>query len=133
MSNSKYEERRRALLRAIHAAGFKAYMLPGEPLPLEDPFAYYTDGTNIGYIALGARGFNVSTVHKPNLRTGTGFRVVTDATYIGKSSLEMGFFRAPHWASGKAVESAVKYKNFDDWHQATKWNSGYELQEERGT
>lgn len=69
-------------------------------------YAYFTDGTRIGYVQVArVGGISYSTVHKPCREVGTGFRV-DDA----QSALAL----APCWA-GNSVSFVRKYRDFAEF------------------
>ena len=89
----------------------------------ENPtYCYFTDGEYIGYAQWGD-GCSVSTVHKPNKLTGTGFAIANE---ISKFTLidAMRTF-APKWASNTNTDSVRKYINIDDYLRYSKWNSEF--------
>lgn len=75
------------------------------------PYAYFTDGTRIGYVqSARVAGISYSTVHKPCRECGTGFKV---------DSAQEALAHSPAWAGGSA--SAVrKYKDFAEF-QSKHW------------
>ena len=97
-------------IEAIQAIGAKAYIRPGKR---NCTWVYYTRGNDIAYLQCGDfSGYHVSTVHKPNTETGTGFRLTCDSVYdLNPIILESGFCRAPSWASGSQRTSVQKYEN----------------------
>ncbi len=101
----------RAVIDLIKSFGFDVWM--HKP---SDRYAYYTDGTRIGYIEVDHRvtTYRISTVHHPNRTTGTGF-AMEEVYSINKSVLESGFDIAPPWASDRDIESVIKYHDIDDF------------------
>ena len=82
------------VIDAITAAGFDVYMRDQK-----DTYLLFTDGKNIGYLqADRLAGFTISTVHKPNTTTGTGFQIERHATEFTAEMLARAFITTPHWA-----------------------------------
>lgn len=81
-------------------------------------WCHFTDGVNIGYAQWGRNSTSVSTVHKANCTTGTGFRYADDIT---ESSI-MGSLKciAPNWASAGDAKTVIKYRDFADF-AARNW------------
>ena len=103
---------------AIKAAGFEVYApFANGRAPT---YAFFTDGTNIGYIQRGEYncGYRLSTVHKANRVTGTGFSMTdVDACLLASEltvdTLREAFRHAPAWAS-EAMRCSVN--KFADWN-----------------
>jgi len=90
--------------------GFKIFSV-GEN---ENWFRFEKDG-KLGYCELSDRGFNFSTVHKPNLITGTGFLIYRE---IIKPAIQHAidcFVFAPTWAKITDIESVKKYENMEEY------------------
>jgi hypothetical protein len=89
-------------------------------------YCYFVQGDKIGYIQAEATGtFSLTTVHKPNLRTGTGFSVARDLTAadLTAATLRKAFVMYPDWAWCTDRESVQKYKNVEDFLK--KYNMPY--------
>jgi hypothetical protein len=72
-------------------------------------YVFFTDAQekHVGYAQLGfGEAFSFSTVHKPNLTTGTGFRA---------ENAQEAFMTAPSWASEEQARSVRKYASFQDF------------------
>lgn len=104
-------------IELIKSLGFSVYMRD-----LKDSYCYYTDGVSIGYAQWSRLAVSVSSVHKPNRTSGTGFRVEDDITAQGlRAALTL---HTPHWAVHDQ-SSVKKYKNWDEFQNANTWNSGF--------
>jgi len=107
--------------QAIKEHGFKVYMRKPS-----DSYMFFTDGKSIGYFQSDKyRPATISTVHKPNGTTGTGFRVVDDADPKNKKDLERGFDFCPNWASGRDRASVIKWRDMAEFLEDNDWNAGY--------
>lgn len=94
------------LIKAVNKIkdiGYKVY-IPNDEEP--HTYAHYSDGTNIAYIQVEyfQRGIEISTVHMPNIKSGTGYQVFGGDTAIQpedltKEQLEQGFAIIPKWAN----------------------------------
>ena len=112
-------------IAAINAAGFDVYMRKPS-----DTYALFTDGMRIGYIQHERfRGYSLSTVHKPNRETGTGFKAVEGLSEsdLTAEKLEKAFAHAPSWAPPKQHESVKKYKDMTEYLTKDSFNAGYTL------
>ena len=88
----------------------------------ENPmYCFFTDGKNIGYAQWGGIRESVSSVHKPNKSTGTGFSVADEITQMTLLAAMQTI--APHWASASDRASVRKYRDIDAYLKASKWNS----------
>jgi hypothetical protein len=80
-------------------------------------WAKVTDGKNIAYIQKGHfGGYEISTTHKRNMQTGTGFqygKVETKKEALAMLEDAMRCF-APSWASPLDLESVKKYKDAEE-------------------
>ncbi len=88
----------------------------------ENPtYCFFTDGEHIGYAQWSTSRSSVSTVHKPNKSTGTGFTVADEITR--ETLLAAMQTIAPHWVSAADRASVRKYRDIDDYLKSSKWNS----------
>ncbi len=117
------------IIRAVQQAGFSVYMRnPG------DSWLYFTGGKSIGYLQddrLG--GLSLSTVHVPNITSGTGFKIMEGLSAIDIADAEIlkkAFAIAPGWALQSSVASVKKWPNIDAFLSANQWNSGFHLVDE---
>ena len=72
---------------------------------------------NLGYCQsndLGG-GLDFSTVHKPNKKTGTGYRMGSNVYEPTIDHAKSAFTRMPHWASSSDWDTIKKYKNMADY------------------
>ena len=108
------------LIETIKAAGFTAYRRDEK-----STYLLYTDGTHIGYAEHHPiRGYNISTVHKPNHTSGTGFNIERESSDINAAMLAAAFCHAPDWADMPSRVSVVKYRDMAAYLAADKWNAG---------
>ena len=85
-------------------------------------YCFYTDGRNIAYLqraSIGS-GYSISTVHKPNRSTGTGFGLGVEGFYPTNKEIKNGFTDWPNWASLSDRESVKKYKDFNEFKNCRK-------------
>lgn len=74
MDKSELSAPMRTAVEMLQAKGFTVYMR--DP---NDTYAYYTDGTGIANFEFNhMSGYNLSTVHKPDINIGCGFVVFRD-------------------------------------------------------
>lgn len=107
----------------IASLGFDVYMQ--DP---SDTYLHFTDGVNIGYLQEARYGgFDLSTVHKPNTKSGTGFRVGDSISLEGLTAetLARAFIKYPSWASYPS--SVVKYRDIEHFLGADQFNAKYKL------
>ena len=79
-------------------------------------YCVFTKDNKIGYCQIGSSGlFDFSTVHKPNGKTGTGYRIHSDIAEPTTKHAEDALVLAPHWGNTKDIETIVKYKSLDDY------------------
>jgi hypothetical protein len=76
------------IIEQVTAAGFDVYMR--DP---KDTYMFFTDGKNIGYLQDDRlAGLTLSTVHKANRSTGTGFRIAEGLSlYLERGNTFEGF------------------------------------------
>lgn len=109
------------IVKKIIDLGFKVYMRDDK-----DTWLIYTDGTNIGYLQDDrGMGLSISTVHKPNHTTGTGFLAIKGLGTVALSDLKVGFIICPVWASQTDRESVKKYKDIYEFLNANPFNKQY--------
>lgn len=82
-------------------------------------WAHVTDGKHVMYVQWNGehRGFSISTTHKPNTRTGTGFHLaeyISDADLLPMIAKSITDF-APHWANSSDCASVTKYKDAQEY------------------
>lgn len=93
-------------------------------------WASVTDGKNIAYIEHERfGGYNVSTVHIPNIKTGTGFRVfegipIEEIESALRSAMETF---VPSWASETDRKYTIKWSSADKFLENQKkfWPSSH--------
>ena len=84
-------------------------------------YCFFTDGVHIGYAQWSDYRTSASTVHKPSKAVGTGFKVADEIT--PESLIAALNTIAPHWASDSDRASVRKYRDINEYLQASKWNS----------
>lgn len=109
------------IIDAVKSAGFDVYMRNEG-----DSWLLFTDGTRIGYLENSrTTGLRISTVHVPNVHSGTGFAII-DGLAIGdltRATLSEGFQYAPDW--GRHIASVRKWRDFEAFHDANSFNRAY--------
>lgn len=86
-------------------------------------YGYFTDEKNIGYFEVTYFGYiNLSSVHKPNRVTGSGFSAVSEVTItdINKSMCEECFALVPNAYNNptdEEIRSVVKWKDWDTFEK----------------
>jgi hypothetical protein len=107
-------------IQLIKDAGFRVFVRPHCQAPIT--YCFYTDGTKIGYAQWSGCRAQVSTVHVPCRKCGTGFVYADEITVeTVKGALNC---HAPHWASDWDRAAVKKYRDFDAYLKASKFNSG---------
>lgn len=104
-------------IQLMHEMGLRVFVRDTE----NPTYCFFTDGKNIGYAQWDGIRESVSTVHKPNKSTGTGFNVADEITRETLLAAMQTF--APHWVSASDRASVLKYRNIDDYLKASEWNS----------
>ncbi len=108
-------------IKKIQSFGFKTYMR--EP---DDSYLIYTDGVNLGYLQEDEyRGFTITTVHKPNRVSGTGYQIIRNESNFTEKDLKDAFCLVPHWASSRDRESVRKYKGIEAYRESDPFKSEY--------
>ena len=105
----------------MKAQGWKVYKRPTVTASFKGEYCYCTDGTNIAYAQWSDGRPSVSTVHKPNRQTGTGFqfddRITPDSVLKAMTTL------TPTWARARDIPSVHKYKNWEEFHKSNSFNA----------
>ena len=110
------------VLEAIEAAGFSAFMRDRN-----DSWCVYTDGENIGYLQNAFfTGYDISTKHKPNKTTGTGWQMIARTFDLSPANLAAGFKHCPGNATSKERESIRKYAGIEEYRAESKFNADLE-------
>lgn len=110
-----------SIIQKIRDLGFRVFMINPE-----DTWLIYTDGTNIGYLQDDRGiGLSISTVHKPNRESGTGFTVAQCLGTVDVDILKTGFVNVPHWDHGRYSQSVKKYKDIEEYLNADSFNKRY--------
>lgn len=81
-------------------------------------FFNLSDGKNIILVETNSfGGYNISSIHKPNTRTGTGFRLAEGVELTGKLINDCLSTFAPAWAYGNQqdIDSVKKYESLEDF------------------
>lgn len=102
----------------IKALGFSVYMRNPD-----DTYCYYTDDNNqIGYAQWSDCRQYVTSVHKANSTSGTGFRVadaITESTLLAALATY-----TPHWAVRDA-SSVKKWRDWEEFQTSSAWQCGF--------
>ena len=99
--------------------GFRVYMKSPT-----DSYAIVTSEGGLCYMQYGrSSGYKLTTTHKPNQSTGTGFQMYDWLNYVKKEQIDASIRTlAPSWAYG---ERPTKYKDIEDFRKHDQWNAGY--------
>lgn len=112
------------IIAKVQSFGFDVYMRN----PEQDTWLLFTDGKHIGYLHYHPmEGFTLSSVHKPNMTTGTGILVKRAADSFDKEDLERCFAVAPGWLPRDGITSIVKWRDMGEYRQASSFNADYRL------
>lgn len=106
-------------IQTMHDMGLRVFVRDTE----NPTYCFFTDGKNIGYAQWSGIRESISTVHKPNKSTGTGFIVACEITQ--ETLLTAMQTIAPHWVSAADRASVRKYRDIDDYLRDSKWNSEF--------
>jgi hypothetical protein len=110
------------IIDAVTSAGFDVWMR--DP---KDSYMLFTEGKNIGYMQLDrSAGYTISTVHKPNTSSGTGFQVERHVSDFTRDILARAFVHCPEWYLRDA-RSVHKYRDMEDYRAASSFNAEYKL------
>lgn len=102
------------------AAGFEVY----QRKPGRDTYFYFTDGAGIGYCQFGGSQPSLTTVHKPNTQTGTGFEYVSGFDEVNARAMRGCLScNAPGWVSTGDRRSVRKYANWSAFKSADPFNA----------
>ena len=97
---------------SIKDMGYDVYVARGE----DWTYGYVVKYHHIGYFELGLGGYDFATVHKPNIKCGTGFRVAESVETITEKIVDRTFTDAPFWGNNYVERGSVKkYKDFDEY------------------
>lgn len=108
-------------IEKIKSLGFTVYISDDK----KSNYGHYTNGSDVGYFQMeyfsGGQSVEISTIHKANRLSGTGFGMINgnDAVLpenLTKDMLELGFTTRPSWAK----HTPEKY-TLDEWLK-TYWN-----------
>ena len=94
--------------------GFNVYTSCKDPVTY---FHFEDKNGAIGYCQddSGFGGFSFSSVHKPNITTGTGFGISNRIDYPTITHAREALVMYPSWASSLDVKSVKKYKNMAEY------------------
>ena len=101
--------------------GYKVYAFqPNKPISQ----VFITNGVDIGTVSASYGGVSYSTVHKPNINTGTGFGMSgshpeCDYASIDKIKSCVHSVR-PYWATGDRYIDVKKWESWDKFQQKEK-------------
>lgn len=107
------------MIAFIKSCGYRVFVRPSRSL-VNSEWCFYTDGTRIAYAQWSDYRASVSSVHKANRKTGTGFAI---ADHINRETLASAIAcRAPGWAWGSDAQSVHKYSDWDAYHNESAFN-----------
>lgn len=94
--------------------GFKIYTTEESEICI---FFENTEG-KLGYCECrGISGFYFSTIHKPNIDSGTGYFTDREVSIPTIEHAERALMFCPNWRNRSSV---IKYKNFEDYKSRNK-------------
>lgn len=103
-----------AVLERLWGYGFSIYMRSPE-----HRYLHYTRGSkDIAYLGLAPGGYTISTVHRPNMQTGTGFQMHSPLSFdqLTLERLLDGFRTYPDFPIWDRDRSTVhKYPSIEAW------------------
>jgi hypothetical protein len=112
----------RAIINNILDLGFRVFMRDQG-----DGYLYFTDtdAQQIGALSIDRlEGICLTTVHKPNTSTGTGFSVARGAVLpLTRSELEAAFRLGPSWPTD--LKSVAKWRDWQQFTERDSWNAGF--------
>ena len=87
------------------------------------------DDKQLGYMQEERLGgpLSISTVHIPSTSHGTGFSIDQWVSDFTKADLERCFVLAPAWDGSHAWGSVKKWRDLEQFRNASKFNQGYGL------
>ena len=108
-------------LEKVKELGYRVFVTSDNPT-----YAFYTDGTNIGYIQKDFAGLYISTVNKPPFSDNSGFIVSSDKKCdktiftieeLTNELLNLAFADFPIWLTKREQKKhkIVKYKDINDF------------------
>jgi hypothetical protein len=103
-----YREDMREVVAMIKAEGFRVFMRHPS-----DTWCYYTDGTRIAYAQSNGYDMRLTTTHKANRETGTGF--VFDDKITPEGIRGAIACHAPNWASQRDAASVHKWSSWQEF------------------
>jgi hypothetical protein len=114
---------KKEIIAHIRSLGYSVWMRSPENAWL----IYERDG-RIGMFENAFAGPRVLTVHKPNVETGTGFKMCDTTETPSEDELKQGFALAPEWyGHWTDFYNVKKYKDIEDFRKASAWNGAYRL------
>lgn len=95
--------------------GFKVYINKNKS---NSNYCYFEDENgNVGYCQLDDLGsFSFTSVHRPNPKTGTGFRIASEVNNPTIQNAKDCFIITPYWAR-RDRNTVKKYKNFGEYRK----------------
>lgn len=113
------------LINKIKSYGLRVWMRDRD-----DSYLLFTDrnAVKIGYLQnSGLDAISMSTVHKPNYTSGTGFGMFqhVDEDDLSREDLDACFCLYPQWASSASRDSVRKWKGMEEFRAADKFNAAY--------
>jgi hypothetical protein len=112
-----------SIMETVKGLGFDVYQR--DPA---DTFCIYSNGHNLAYFQIDpVRGcWHVSTVHKANRQTGTGYRM-TEGSWDtpDRETLEKGFAFCPDWASNADRRTVKKFDGIGEYQAQSGFHADY--------
>jgi hypothetical protein len=106
------------MIAFIKSCGYRVFVRPSRSL-VNSEWCFYTDGTRIAYAQWSGYRTSVSSVHKANRKTGTGFSV---AERINSNTLADAIgCDCPSW-SIRDARTVHKYRDWDEYHNESAFN-----------
>lgn len=105
------------IINQVQAAGYDVYMRSPE-----STYLYFTDGHYIGFLQHTREGIGLSTVHKANRHTGTGFPILRHADSFTADDLK-ACFTPPAWTTAADRAAATPYADVEAFLSDSPWNS----------
>ena len=115
-----------AVIAKVQRLGFRVYMRR-----TTDSWMIFTsqDGKRLGYMQEERLGgpLSISTVHKPNTRSGTGFSIDQWVSDFSREDLERCFSLGPRWADEQSLQAVKKWADIDAFIASSRFNQQYGL------
>ena len=118
----------KATIAKVQSFGFDVWMHgPDESAS----WMIFTDpeGKRLGYLQENSGGigggWTLSTVHKPNTTTGTGYSMGNAVADFTAEDLAACFAMGPAWALNRDMASVKKYRDMEEYRSRGSWEAKY--------